>query len=355
MPAMVSPAAAWRAYVGCRTTAERHARGQGIAMYGVSEAGSWTFRHLTPAGDNPSFLCLHPNGRTLYTVHGDRDAISAFGVNPEDGALRHVGTWQVQGRNPVHLAVSPSGRWLLVACYATGSVSSLPLQADGRPGDVASIVRIPGAPGPRAEHQTGSHPHQVVFDPSGRWLLVPDKGLDGVSLVHLDEASGELSFASMAAFPPGSGPRHLVFSPHRPQLYVVCELSSEVCVCRFEPADGRMEVLQTLPTAPSGAGAGNTAAGIALDTQGKRLYVSNRGDDSVASYAVDAGTGFLLTIGFCSSGGHTPRFITMAAVGSSLVVANEDSDSIFRLSPPSFAPLASTASPVCILFSKEST
>lgn len=334
-------------------------------MYDIPALGPWVKRHSTVAGDNPSFLCQHPGGRMLYAVHGDGDTVSAFGIEVVDGRLTHRGTWPAHGRNPVHLAVSPDGRWLLVACYATGSVASLPVQADGGLGPVACNLILPGTPGPLYLHQKGSHPHQAVFNASGRWLLVPDKGLDRVFTLSLDSDSGLLSIASTTRFPAGSGPRHLVFHPSGARCYVACELGSQVSVCGFDLATGSLNILQSLPTIPAEAASGNTAAGIVLTGRGERLHVSNRGHNSIATFAIDSLTGLLSPAGWCGTGGRKPRFITTAPDGKIVVAANEDDDTIVAVPVTQLASaiglmqpatlLAHTGSPVCIIFTKDTT
>lgn|SRR5574337_800825 len=344
--------AGYRAYVGCRTTAERNARGQGIVMFLVSPQGTWSERHTTAAGANPSFLYLHSGGRVLYTVHGDGDAVSAFAIEAADGRLLPQGRYPVDGRNPVHLCLSPNVRWLLVACYATGNVSSLAVREDGRLGHIASRLALPGEPGPIAAQQQGSHPHQVVFDPSGRWLLVPDKGTDRLHTLTLDEATGKLSWVSSAALPPGSGPRHLAFTRDGQRLYLACELGSAVAACDFDARTGVPACVASWPTLAASV-PGNTAAGIVLSDDERTLYVSNRGHDSIATFRVDPMSGHLTPSGWLSSGGSTPRFIAGDPMGG-VLVANEDSDALCRVAGTATpSPLARTGSPVCAVFTKD--
>lgn len=319
-------------------------------MFEVAPDGVWTERHTTPVGDNPSFLCLSPDGRMLYTVHGDRDAVSAFAVDAADGQLAPRDTQPVEGRNPVHLALSPSGRWLVVACYATGNVSCLSVGREGGLGPVASRLALPGEPGPVAAQQKGSHPHQVVFDPSGRWLLVPDKGADCLHTLTLDEATGRLTLVGSRIFRAGSGPRHLVFTRDGERLYLACELDSTVVACGFDAGTGTVSPLSTHSTVPAEL-PGNTAAGIVLTADERTLYVSNRGHDNVAAFGIEPLSGGLTPTGWFPASGRTPRFIATDPCGG-LLAANEDSDALCCVGVNTF-PLAHTGSPVCVVFIKD--
>lgn len=339
----------WLAYVGCRTTRERQAQGRGLASFRVDAAGAWTPLQLLEGLRNPSFLCLHPTQDKLYAVHGDFSAISTFAIAP-GGRLEQVAEQETQGSNPVHLALAPSARWLLVANYASGNVASLRVANDGTLGAVAHVLRLPGAPGPHAQ-QDASHPHQVCFSPGGRHALVPDKGLDAVFSLALNEDTGHMAIAAISPMPRGSGPRHLVFHPGLPLACIVGELDRTVVTARHDAGSGRLELLQTHSSVPPGIDTGS-AAGIVLARDRSRLYVSNRGYDSVAVFPVrpDGSLGGATWI----AAGRTPRFITQMPDGA-LLAAREDDHSIAALpgAASRFNDLAHTGSPVCVVFRKE--
>lgn len=337
----------WRAYVGCRTTAERQARGQGVVVYDIDAAGRWTEKQVVLAGDNPSFLCLHPSRPLLLAVHGDRAQVSTFAVSPTDGTLRRLGTSDSGGRNPVHLAIDGSGQWLLVANYAEGNVASLPIGADGLLGPVAHTLGFEGAPGPVADQQRGSHPHQIAFHPRRPWIFVPDKGLDRVHTIALDAASGTLSPMAVTDFGAGAGPRHMVFGASG-DAFVVGELDSTVHRCRVEPETGRLALVAWASTVPEDSREGNAAAGIVMSSDDRFIHVSNRGHDSIASFDVGSDVSSFGQPSWASSGGRTPRFIALAPDSQQVIAANERSDSICRIDPPFV--LAQTGSPVCIVF-----
>ncbi|OVZ58008.1 hypothetical protein CDO44_16685 [Pigmentiphaga sp. NML080357] len=335
-------------YTGCRTTLARQARGQGIEVFDLLADGSLHHRHRHPTAPNPSFLCLDAAAKHLYCAHGDGDAVSAFRIQ-DNGALLNLGTYACGGNNPVHILASRGGRWLLVANFASGNLASLPIKADGSLDAVAHTLPLPGMPGPHRSQQTGAHPHQLVYHPTGDWLAVPDKGTDRVHAVHLDEASGQLTWMHGSSIAAGSGPRHLVYSGDGRIAWIALELSSQVLAARVCAQRGAFTPFERSSTLPSHYTGENTASGIALSSDESRLYVSNRGHDSIACFVIRDGR--LSPGGWQETGGRTPRFITLAPDRRALWVANEGTDTIVRLhvaQPPTV--LASTGSPVCIVF-----
>ncbi|SEF27940.1 lactonase family protein [Variovorax sp. NFACC27] len=349
-PCTITHVGALRAYVGCRTSAARGARGRGIEVFELSSDGAWNRLQTVPAGENPSYLLLDEARGALHGVHGDGATISSFRVEPT-GELVASSSMSTEGTNPVHLAFSACGRWLLVANYAGGSVVCLPVLADGSLGEVCHRLDLPDRPGPHRSQQRGAHPHQLVLDPSKRWLLVPDKGGDAIHTVAVDEETGSLRLASSFAAAPGSGPRHMVFSADGIRAWVVLELSSQVMALHFDPATGSMRATQRTSSVPDAFTGENTAAGIALSADGRALFVSNRGHGSVARFAIDRDSGALTSPEWIDTQGKVPRFITTAP-GGDLVVANEDADTIVRIALTEFkvTPLTTTGSPVCIAF-----
>lgn len=338
----------WLAYVGCRTTRERKAIGRGLAVYRVTDGG-WEQLQLVEGLRNPSYLCIHPTQPRLYAVHGDFSEVSSFSIGP-DGLLAQVAEQCTRGVNPVHLALTPSARWLLVANYASGNVVTMRVSDEGKLGAVAHVVHLPGENGPHAQ-QDGSHPHQICFAPDGRHALVPDKGLDVVFSLSINEDTGHLRIAATSAMPTGSGPRHMTFHPSLPLAYIVGELDRTVLTARHDSSNGHLAVLGASPSVPAGVSEGS-AAGIVLSPDCRFLFVSNRGHDSVVAYPIGS-TGELGTAAWIPAGG-TPRFITRSPVDGSLVVAREDGHSIAALqgAEPPFRDLAQTGSPVCIVFRK---
>jgi len=341
-------------FVGCRTTLERQARGRAIEVYEWLADGRWRHAHSVPSGDNPSYLALGPGGRHLHAVHGDGSTVSSFAITAQ-GGLQPLGTQSTAGDNPVHLCSSPCGQWMAVANYASASVALLPVLADGRLGPVADLLQLAHRPGPRHMQQRGAHPHQVVFDPSGRWLLVPDKGCDAIHTLRLDARRGRLHAVARLDTAPGSGPRHMVFAPDGRHAWAVLELSSQVLALRFDTDNGHLQPLQSLsslPDALEGLGRqASTGAGIVLDPQQGVLHVSNRGHGSVCTFDVQLCTGALGARRWIPAGGMVPRFICAAPGAHALLIANEDAHTIVQADmgaePVSISTLAHTGSPVC--------
>lgn len=340
-----------RAFIGSRTTRERKARGEGLSVIEIRDSGAWHVRQVVDL-INPSYLLVDPDRHTLYAVHGDMSDISAMAFGP-DGQLRVLNQRSTRGRNPVHLAWNARRSHLVVANYATGSLSCLPVAPDGGLGEAVSTLQFTGTPGPRHSDQTGSHPHQVVRWPGSNRFIVPDKGLDRLHLVELDDAGGlQLCGAWQAA--PGAGCRHAVVDAERNLLWLVNELDSTVTTCRVDVKACRIDGINTVSLLPAGFTASNSAAGIVR--RGGMLYVSSRGLDAVVTLHIDAHTGHPTPMQTTSTRGTTPRFITLTPDEQSLLVANETSDTVWRLAIRQDGllgdaePTIQTGSPVCIAF-----
>ena len=310
------------AYVGGYSSPDRRGRAPGITTWDVTAADApWTLLSTTPCFDNPSLLRAGPGGTTVYAVHGARTAVSSFARVPSSPDLRLLASAESGGLNPVDLGVCPSRGALVVANYGGGTVAVLPLGADAgalAPHQVIALERD-GVAGP-------SLPHGVTFDPAGRFVLVPDKGLDCVFVFAL--AGDRLEPAGYGACTPGSGPRHLAFHPALPMAYAVCELACTVQPFRWEPSSGVLEPLMPTPTIPGGGFSGCAAAEIAVSPDGRTLYVSTRGHDSISWFTLDATTGEPSLQGNMSCLGREPRLFVISADGGTLLCANQESDAI---------------------------
>lgn len=347
------------AYVGSRTTKERNARGVGITVYRYApETGACALVQTLNDLVNPSFLTFNRTQSHLYCVHGDQSEVSSFAIDSKSGELTKLNTVSTQGKNPVHLSVDPTNKFLTVANYATGSFALLPIQNDGSLGGLSHVESLPGEAGPYKVEQGSSHPHMIPFDPSGRFVVIPDKGLDGIFVyrVQNNNAKLEVTQVSMVKAREGAGPRHIVFTPDTRHAYVVNELDSSVTGYAYEADRGALTAKEILSTLPSTFTGNSRAAAIVMAPSGKYLYVSNRGHDSVATFAIN-GSGEFVAQGHTPSQGRKPRFMNLTPDGSRLFVANEETDNIVAFDVDRNSGgltenghVIKTGSPVCMIF-----
>jgi 6-phosphogluconolactonase (cycloisomerase 2 family) len=292
-------------------------------------------------------------------VHGDGTYASSFAIERNTGNLAPLNRAATGGSNGVHQALDPSGRFMVVANYASGSVAVLPVQMDGRLQDQLQLVELKGQPGPNRTQQASSHPHNIVFDPSGRFVLVPDKGLDRVFIFRFDPTSGRLTPTEQGSVAARSGyaPRHMAFHPALPIAWVLDEIGTAVTTYHWDGERGALRPLQILPSIPADFTGENTTAEIAVSQTGRFVYCSNRGHDSVAIFVADPKNGLLSSVGWESTRGKRPRFIALDPSYRFLYAANEQSDTIVtfrvnsatgRLTPT--GQMVSNASPVTIAF-----
>ncbi|GAB2891941.1 lactonase family protein [Paraburkholderia jirisanensis] len=354
-------ASGWIAYVGSRTTVARNARGKGLSVYAVDAAsGEWRLRQVVEGLTNPSFVTLNRAQTRLYAVHGDHAEVSSFEIGQADGSLRFLNRQPCGGINPVHLELSLDERTLVIANYATGTLASLGVAADGSLEPVRLLIGLPGAPGPHRIEQSGSHPHHALrFVTAGRaspWHIVPDKGLDAVFAVRFGASAADTSINRFQSRE-SAGPRHAAFHPQMPLIYVANELDSTVTTLSFDADTGSFACIGHVSTLPGNYSGANRVAGIVAHPSGRMLYVSNRGHDSVACLPLDADGVPTAAHEFAPALGAFPRFITLTPDGARLLVANEHSDTIVSraldahtLLPQAGTSTIGTGSPVCIVF-----
>ncbi len=343
------------AYVGTYT----RGKSKGIYAWRFNPAtGKLTSMGLSAETSNPSFLAVHPNRRFLYAVNeNSKGTVSAFAIDSATAKLKFLNSASSRGDGPCHLAVDQSGKFLFVANYGSGSVAVLPIHEDGSLGESTSFVQHAGASADKARQQ-GPHAHCVTQSPDGRFLLVEDLGLDEVLVYRFDASKGTLTpndpaFAKLA---PGTGPRHLAFSGDARFAYVLGEMLYNVTAFRYDAARGSLEQFQTVPMLPAPV-KGNSGAEIAVHPNGKFLYASNRGADSIAVFGVDPVKGTLTVLDHVSTKGKTPRSFAIDPTGGYLLAAHQDSDSVvvFRIDPGTGIPKATgevleAGAPVCVIF-----
>lgn len=288
------------------------------------------------AGPNPSFLAIHPNGRALYAVNEvetrngkSGGAVSSFAIASGTGALTRRNEQPSEGGAPCYVSLDRSGRVALVANYVGGSVAVLPVQADGSLAPVTHVVQHVGT-GPNAERQAAAHAHCIVADPSNRFALVADLGVDRVFVysLSLDGQSLHHMEGGDAAMRSGAGPRHIAFHPTLPLVFVANELDSTVATLRFDAERGALSLLNTQSTLPAGWTGTNYPADIHVAPSGRTLYVSNRGHNSLAVFSIVEATSALTLEQVISTDGDWPRNFSLDPSGRWLLVANQRSDSV---------------------------
>ena len=283
------------------------------------------------AGANPSFLSMHPNGRVLYAVKElePTGAVSAFAIERATGALTRLNEQPSEGGAPCYVSVDRSGRAALVANYAGGSVALLPIEANGALAPAASVVHHTGK-GPNAERQEAPHAHCILPDPSDRFALAADLGADRVFVYRLDLDGKSLRHIKEgdAVMRPGAGPRHLAFHPTLPLVFVANELDSTIATLRFDSTRGALAPIDTRSTLPPGWTGTNYPADIHVAANGRTLYVSNRGHNSIAVFSVAEATGALALEQVVATEGDWPRNFSLDPSGRWLLVANQRSDSV---------------------------
>ena len=336
-------------FVGCYT-GESGGTGEGIALLRRNPAtGVLTRLGVMARTPSPSFLAQHPDLPVLYAVNElGAGTVSAFSV-ADDGGLAPLAVRATGGGHPCHLAVSPAGRHLLVANYGTGSVTVLPLDDDGAPGERVDLLDLAGT-GPDPDRQEGPHAHMVAPDPHTADVLVVNLGADRVIRSRLDPVTGRLSAGPPAVVAEaGTGPRHLLRTADG-ALLVVGELAANLTWYRPGPQPGRLEAVGGVATSTGAAPI--YPSEIAMSGDGRFVYVANRGPDTVSVFSWDGGSAWY--VDEVSTGGQWPRH--MVLLGENLYVANEQSHTVmaFRIDPETGIPAphgqpTAQPSPTCVL------
>jgi 6-phosphogluconolactonase len=316
----------------------------GIAAFHLDTvAGRLTAAAVTRGCPKAFFLAASPDRRTVYSLtagsFGDAatEEVIAWRLAATDGRLHQLGRRAAGGAAACFLATDPSGRTLLLAHYAGGTVATMPLAADGGLAGDATLVRHEGS-GVAAKRQAGPHPHAILPAPRGpgsqQFIYVADLGCDVIFGYRLDSATGGLIAhdPSSVKTRPGAGPRHLAFHPDGRRLYAINELDSTVGVYDLDATTGRLTQRQIVPSLPNGFSGENATADVKLTPDGRFLYGTNRGHDSLAVFRVGT-DGRLTAVEFVPSGGRGPQNIAITPDGGLLLCANMTGDNlaIFRI------------------------
>lgn len=349
-------------FIGTNTGGKSASKGIYLADFDAA-TGKLTEPKLAAGYQNPGFLALHPTKPVLYTCGQPNkpfadgsNSVAAFAIGADHG-LKFLGEASAGGNGACHVAVDPTGRTVAVANYGDGSFATIKLGDDGIPGEIATVIHGKGS-GPNKPRQDGPHAHGVYFDKANTHLFVPDLGLDQVFIYPFAAATSKLGEARPSlTTAPGSGPRHMTFSADGKNAYVINELANTILTTTY--ADGKFTALGTVPTLPKDFTGGNTTAEIEVHPNGKFVYGSNRGHDSIVVYRRDPQTGALTFLQDAPCGGKTPRHFKIDPTGKWLLCAHMDSNtiSVLPLDPATGLlgePACTVASPaaICLLFGR---
>ena len=342
--------------------------GQGEGIYRMRldpERRTLSLEGITRGVRNASYLALDRQRAFLYCVNEFKEyegkpsgGVTAFRISSDTGELTYLNSKPSHGTDPCHIRVHPSGKFVAIANFASGSVTVLPIMPNGSLGDETAFVQHEGSSiDPR--RQSGPHAHSVEFDASGKFGFVPDLGMDEVVVYRFDDRTGRITRADVPRVKtrPGAGPRQLVMHPRGRFAYLINELNSTMTAYAFDVTTGALSELQTLSTLPAEGFDGDTScAEVQMTPNGKFLYGSNRGHNSIVAYAVDE-AGFMTTIGHESTQGRIPRSFEVDSRGRYLIAANQDTNNliVFDIDPATGRLNANGArsfagTPICVRF-----
>ncbi len=335
-----APAADYLVFVGSYTnpTPTTTSASKGIYSFRFdTKTGTLSPIGLAAATVNPAHVWVHPNGKYLYAANwetGDKavgDTVSAFAIDHGSGMLTPLNKVSARGDRANQVVLDPGGKVAVTVTYNSGTVTAYGVEADGRLTEGFYTDQHSGAP--LSPRQPGPRAHGVVFSKDSRFAFVAELGLDRVYTYRLDTSQRTMTpfdppYVSLKA---GSGPRRLQLHPNGRFLYVNHETDSAVSV--FEVNGGSLKETQSTSTLPTDYKGNNSTAEIQIDADGRFLYVTNRGHDSIAVYAIDAKTGTLTPAGHVPSLGKTPRNITIDPTNTYVLAANQAGDNVvvFRI------------------------
>ncbi|MBL8241798.1 MAG: lactonase family protein [Bryobacterales bacterium] len=354
----------FRVYVGTYT------RGESKGIYSFvldTAAGTLTPEGVAGETENPSFLAIHPSGDYLYSC-GELDkfqgqasgSLTAFKIDAASGKLEKLNDVVAGGTSTCHVNISRNGRFAVLANYGTGSCAAFAIGPDGRLGERTAYHQHSGTsadPG----RQRGPHAHSVNLDKQNKHVIVADLGLDQVKVYKFNAATGAMTpnEPAFTTVKPGSGPRHFTFHPSGKYAYVINEMACTVTAFHWNAKLGTLKEIETVTTLPVPVQKGYSTAEVVAHSNGRFVYGSNRGHNTIAVFQVDAATGKLTTVEHKSTQGEIPRNFAIDPTGQYLIAANQNTHSIvlFRINQISGAleqvgaPIKAP-SPVCVRYVK---
>jgi 6-phosphogluconolactonase len=322
-------------------TEPEESKSEGIYVYRMDpSSGKLSYESLIPDLPNVSYMAVHPQSGWIYAVNEteefDGQPGGGISVISRDatGKFRVLYKQSSGGANPAYISIERTGRFALVANYKAGSVAMVPIGWNGELDSPSHVVQHIGSSAD-SERQEGPHPHCILPDPSNRFALAADLGADKLFIYHMDLDEGQLHNHTEVEMEPRTGPRHILFDSTGRHAYVVNELNSTVIFYNYDPTTGTLERMQIVSTLPGRFAEENFCADLHLSSDGKYLYVSNRGHDSLVCFRVDADSGELTYQSHIPSNGHQPRIFALDPSGRFIVAAHQKSRNavVYRIDP----------------------
>jgi len=311
----------------------------GVHIYRLDKAAGKLTPLATCEVENASFLSLDPSRRFLYAVNEQGmtagqpgGGLSAFGFDKQSGTLSLLNRQLTHGSAPCYVSVDQTNRYALVANYSQGNVVMFPIQSDGSLAPASDMHQHQGS-STNVQRQKAAHAHCFVIDPGNRFAHAADLGAEKVYTYRLDLVDGKLLPHAELTTRAGSGPRHLTYHPNGKWAYLLHELDSTLAMLSYDAEVGRFEELQHLSMLPDDFTGESYAAEVRVSPDGRFVYASNRGHDSIAIFAIDPTTGRMTVVDRASSGGKIPRNFCIAPSGAYMVAANQESNNlvVFRV------------------------
>ncbi|MFC1486056.1 lactonase family protein [Candidatus Latescibacterota bacterium] len=319
---------------------------------------------LATKAPSTSFIAIHSNGDYLYTVSRPSDqpegAVNAYAIDKSTGNLKPINEQTSGGDGPNHLSIDQSGKFVLLNNYRSGSIQSVPIQADGSLGKPAGFVQHEGS-SVNPQRQAGPHAHCIYASPDNRRVYVTDLGLDKTLIYQFDSTKGTFTPNNppFAQSNPGVGPRHFIFHTSGRFLYVINELEGSITGYTVNASNGALSEIETLSTFPEGYTGATSSAEIFVTPNGRFLYGSNRGNHTIAVFQVDQNTGRLTFVEHESASIAHPGNFAIDPTGAFLIVANRNGNSIscYRINQETGAldiagPISLVPSPSCVMFAR---
>lgn len=283
---------------------------------------------------NPTFLNVNIVSKQLYAISelvnedGSKSGeIASFTIDTEQGKLVLAERMPSVKGTTCHIQRDQDNQYLTVTSYHGGMIGLMKLEPSGQLSEIVDIAQHSGT-SVDPERQDRPHPHSSFYSPDGQYLFVQDLGLDLIVSYKVDKERGKLVKANEVKLAAGSGPRHIAFHPSSKFAYVINELNSTVTAFTYEASEGLLTEITTISTLPADFNGENGCAEIIVSSDGKYLYGSNRGHDSIVAYAIDEATGKLTVIQHISTAGGHPRHFALTPNGNHMLVANRDGNHI---------------------------